>query len=161
MAQAFQEISEREHADLFMAGERKKMAVTGDDDVGLSEEGTFENPIIRLIRENMKVRLGLQDRSRPTDRREELLGLLIRPVEFSSEDVGGSGENEEGSEEIESSSHGMQIGLFRIAARNGKGRDEDIRIEDDPHVQRPRRTRVSTSASVRIPFFLACRTPYR
>jgi len=120
-----------------MADERKKMAVTGDDDVGLSQQGTFENPIVRLIRENMKVRLGLHDRSRLADRREELLDLLIRPVEFGSEDVGGFGENEEGSEEVESSSHGMQIGLFRIAARNGKGRDEDIRIEYDPHVQRP------------------------
>ena len=120
-----------------MADERKKMAVTGDDDVGLSQQGTFENPIVRLIRENMKVRLGLQDRSRLADGREELLDLLIRLVEFSSEDVGGFGENEEGSEEDESSPHGMQIGLFRIAARNGKGRDEDIRIEDDPHVQRP------------------------
>jgi len=137
MVQVVQETSEREYADLFMADERKKMAVTGDDDVGLSQQGTFENPIVRLIRENMKVRLGLQDRGRLADGREELLDLLIRPVEFSSEDVGGFGENEEGSEEVESSSHGMQIGLFRIAARNGKGRDEDIRIEDDPHVQRP------------------------
>lgn len=65
-----------------MAGERKQVAVTGDDEVGLSQQGAFENPIVRLIRENMKVRLGLQDRRCLTDRREKLRDLLIRPVEL-------------------------------------------------------------------------------
>jgi hypothetical protein len=98
LIQEIQEVSKLGNADIPIAGKRKEMAVTGDDDVGLGEEGTLEDPIVRLILENMQMWLSLYGRGRLADRLEELLDLLIRPFEFGSEYVGGFGEDGEGSE---------------------------------------------------------------
>ena len=44
MIQEIQEVSKLGNADVPIACQRKEMAVTGDDDVGLDEEGALEDP---------------------------------------------------------------------------------------------------------------------
>lgn len=77
LIQEIQEVSKLGNADVPIACKRKEMAITGDDDVGLGEEGTFKDPIVRPILENMQMRLSLYGRGRLADRLEELLDLLI------------------------------------------------------------------------------------
>jgi hypothetical protein len=70
-----------------MARERKKMAVAGDDDVGLGQLGAFQNPVIRLIFEEMQVRPGFQHRGGLADGPEKLLDARIGPVELGRSHV--------------------------------------------------------------------------
>jgi hypothetical protein len=46
----------------------------------------------------------------------------------------------------------MKVGFLSIPAGYDKGRDIDVGVKDDLHVQRPSKTSFSTSDSVNIPF---------
>ena len=53
LIQEIQEVGKLDNADVPIACKRKEAPVTRDNDIGLGEEGTFEDPVIRLIVKNV------------------------------------------------------------------------------------------------------------
>ena len=45
-----------------MAFEQEEMVVAGDNDVSLGEQGTFQDPVVRFILQNVEVRPRLEHR---------------------------------------------------------------------------------------------------
>ena len=71
------EVGQFNDRDIPVLSQRKQMLVSRHNQVGLGKECTFQDSIVRLIFENMNVRLGLDDCGGFADGAEELLDLVV------------------------------------------------------------------------------------
>jgi len=135
------------------------MAISRDDELGLCGDRTFKYAVVRFIIEDVESGSRAEDDGHLTDGLDCFSDFLFCPIEFRLEDSCRFGQDGDRRVQVKRSMDGFEIGLLGISAWNGESRDVDVGIEDDAHGQRPWNTSFSTSASVRMLFFLAFFTP--
>jgi len=109
------------------------MFISSDDEVSLGKDRVFQDPIVRFISEIMEVRFGLQDSGCFADRANQHCDPRIRPSDLGLEYIGSFSEHGNRGEELEVTADGLHVRFFRVAARDDKCRDEDIRVENRAH----------------------------
>ena len=135
------------------------MPIACDDEVRTGVNRALNDAVGGFILDHMETRSDPDYAGNAADRLHQFPRLFFRPVKLALENCGRLGEDRDGSKEFESSLEHVQVGFFRLAPRNGKGRNVNVCVEDDPHGQRFWKTKASTSASVSITFLRACLAP--
>ena len=135
------------------------MLVPGDNEVSLDLHGTFEDSIIRLISQDMETRLGFYYDRNLGHGPQEVCDPILLPAKFLSELLCHLSQNGNRGVQGKVAFHGMEITFFGFIPRDDEGRDEDIGVKDDFQTQRPSKTILSTSSSVKTPFPLASLAP--
>ena len=128
------------------------MLVSSHDEIAPRCYGTFENPIVRFISQDMDAGFRSCYGCNLRDTFQSGGNLILVPPKFLSQLLRRFGENSKRSEKAEIPLQCMEIGFLRLFARDHEGRDEDIGIKNNPQAHRPSNTILSTSFSVKIPF---------
>ena len=112
------------------------MSVACDNDIRFRSDCALENAVVRVILHDCEARHTDDDGCDVSNGLHHSPCPIFRPVEFSLKDRGCFSEDRDRREEFEVPLDGFQIGVLGLAAWNGKGRNVNVRIEDDSHGQR-------------------------
>jgi hypothetical protein len=108
--------------------------VSGDEELGLSREGTFKDAVVVILGGDNGDPLGRVDQmGHGADSPDPSVGLLLAEVELLPQNTGQLGQDKRGEKKIDLAAPDARKELIRLAPWKGKGGDQHIRIEDDPH----------------------------
>ncbi len=112
----------------------KVLLVSSNEKVGLSGESAFENPVVFLLGcDDLDALSGSDEARHGTDGTDSIFSIFLSEVELLPEDTIQFGKNEWGDEKLYFPSTDTLEDLVWLATRKGKGRDQDVGVEDNPH----------------------------
>jgi len=108
--------------------------ISGNEKVGLSSQSAFQDTIIIVLGLYDANTLGRIDQVRNrTDAADPSLRLLLAKAKLLSQDSIEFGKNERRDKKLEFTSPDVLDDLVRLTPGEGKGRYQDIGIENNPH----------------------------
>jgi hypothetical protein len=134
-SEKIQELSWGDNVGSTKGPKREQMLfISGNKKVGLSSQSAFQDAIIIVLGLYDANTFGRIDQVRNrTDATDPNLRLLLAKAKLLSQDTIEFGENERRDEKLQFPSPDILDDLIRLTPGEGKSRDQDIGIEDNPH----------------------------
>lgn len=134
-SEKIQELSWRDDVDTTKGPKREQVLfISGNEKVGLGSQSAFQDTVIIVLGLYDGNTLGRIDQVRNrTDAADPSLRLPLAKAKLLSQDTIEFGENEGRDKNLQFPSPDMLDDLIRLTRGEGKGRDQDIGIEDNPH----------------------------